>query len=279
MSITCICCKNKTSNDRCHSPIIRNGFCGKHVKVKHPRIWYYVNNLIPNIIKISKLWRGHCVRQRLHFAGYNSFLNLERFINDEDIITFEKISQLHPFERFIVVENFKCWCFNIKSILQILTTNLNPQNPYTRKEFSIETCRRLRKILTYRIRNNLQIVFTKPDPATKLFRRWLQVCQILSENDMFQIKPQLFLDMSNAQLFIFADNFLKNIKIWVARHNHTLLKSRRFKYLIWSTNMFNKFYTLHTGDEYSICVASTLLSILNDCVNSFEVCFIIVGCL
>jgi hypothetical protein len=269
MVAMCICCKNKSSNDRCPSHIIRNGFCGKHIKVKHPRIWYIVNNLTPYAIKISKLWRGFIVRNRLKLA-----MVMQQSVNDDDIITFEKISDIHPFDRFVVTENSKSWCFNIKSILQILTTNLNPQNPYTRKEFSIETSRRLRKILTYRIRNNLQIVFNKPDPATKLFRRWLQVCQILTENDMFQIKPQLFIDMTDIQLFIFADVFLKKMKLWIKNKN-----SRKFKYLFWCTNMVNKFYTLQDNNQYSICVASTLLSILNDCVKPFEVCFIIVSCL
>jgi hypothetical protein len=277
---SCASCKNKTSNDRCGNPALQGlSLCGKHARVKSPRLWNVVNHVDEKIVSISKFWRGYIVRKRLATAGPGVF---QRSLcnNQEELVSLEPISKVDVFNYFGFEEGGKIWGFDVRTILDSLQRNLVPTNPYTRQPLTLENRSRLRKIYSYRLRHKLENSYEHNKIQTAellLLNRWTQICQIVEENGFFQPNPNLFLNLNKTQLYIFLTMIHNDLKPWAAEHKPP--HSQRFRYVFWTNNVLKKHSSTQSLAEYSFFVSTILLSMLYNSVEPYAICFIIMSAL
>lgn len=275
---TCASCKNKQSTDKCNRPAL-NGllFCGVHSKSKHPRLWTTVHGVDSKIVQIQKLWRGYFIRRRLQLAGPGA---LKRSVcnNQDELITFESISTVSPFDYFGFEESGKVYGFDVRSIIDSL--HRTASNPFTRQPLTIDTRKRIREIYGYRLRKKLDNYYEHnilKTPEALLQNRWTQVCQIIEENGFFNINTNLFLGLNKTQLYIFLNMIHNDMTVWASEHDP--MSSKRFRYLVWVMNAIKKFNRANDLSYYSFNVASVLCVILYDCVDPYNLCFIIMSAL
>ena len=275
---TCASCKNKKSNDRCTNLSLQGMlFCGVHCRNKDPRIWSKVNNIDPKVTNIQKIWKGYFTRKRLELAG-PGVLKRSLCNNNDELITFEPIKSVDPFDYFGFKENDKIYGFDIRTIIDALHRTGN--NPFTRQPLSIECRKRIREIYGYRLRKKLENYYENnvlKTPDALLQNRWIQVCQIIEENGFFNINPNIFMGMSKSQLFTFLNMVSNDMYVWASDHKQG--KSKRFIYLVWVRNVLKKFNRVEDLNYYSFNVASILCIILYDCVDCYNLCFIIMSAL
>jgi hypothetical protein len=278
--VLCASCKNKTSLDRCASNALPGlSLCGRHAKMKTPRLWGVVNGLDKKAILISKIWKGYFIRKMLKLAG-PGVLNRTKCVNEEEILTFESIRSVDVFHYFGFEENGKIYGFDVETILNMFKRNLLPANPYTRQPISIDDRKRLREIYSYRIRNKIQKLHDingLTSMENHVESKWVHICQIAEENGFNGVSPNLFLDLNRAQLFVLLTMIYNDMKTWAAEHSS--IKSKRFLHVFWIQNILKKFSAVTGKLEYSFLVSSILLSILYDSIQPYNVCFIIMSAL
>lgn len=275
----CAACKNKQSNDRCSNTALQGIlFCGIHSRTKSPRLWSRVNGVDDKLIKVQKIWRGYFVRKRLRLAGPGV---LKRSVcnNEDELITFESIKTVDPFNYFGFEESGKIYGFDIRSIIDSL--HRTGTNPFTRQPLSMESRKRVREIYGYRLRHKLENYYEHnilKTPEALLQNRWTQVCQIIEENGFFNIHSNIFLGLNKSQLYIFLTMVCNDLEVWASEHKTGT--SKRFKYLVWVRNTLRKFYNrVEDVNYYSFNVASILCVLLYDCVDCYNLCFIIMSAL
>lgn len=280
MSAQCASCRNKTSKDRCRNNALPGlKFCGVHSKLKVHRLWIDVNDIERRVNCIAKIWRGYFVRKQLKLAG-PGVLSRAKCNNQEEILSFEPLTTVSPFNYFGFEENGKIYGFDIRTMIDVLNRNMNPINPYTRQPLQIEDRKRLRALYGYRFRNKLAVFYenNKPSEASAILSlRWLQISQILEENCFYNLNPNVFLGLNRTQLYIFLTIILNDMKTWAAEHKDK--NSKRFLYVFWIQNILNKFSSTQSTTQYSFYVSSILLRILHNTVEPYFVCFIIMSAL
>jgi hypothetical protein len=223
------------------------------------------------------LFRGVSVRNRLRFAG-PGVLNRSSCHNEEELFTFDDKHSVHPLRYFSFVEADKVWWFDIRTIWEQSLLNKNPTNPYTREPLSIETRKRLRRLVYLNIRQKVSMQhdterkFTQDEMAS---RNWLQVSQIIEENGFYEIDPLIFTSMNKPQLYIFLSIAFQDLKAWAGEHLNRY--SRRYKYLVWGKITLNQYLTTPETGYYSLLVSRYLLAILNDCLDHYPINFIIMS--
>lgn len=275
----CAACKNTKTDDRCSNNSLRGViFCGVHARMKNPRIWAKINGYDSKVTKIQKLWRGYLIRKRLELAG-PGVLKRSLCNNEDELITFESIRSVHPLDYFGFEENGKVYGFDIRSIVDSL--HRTATNPFTRQNLTIDCRIRIRQIYGYRLRHKLQNYYehnTLKSPTALVQNRWIQVCQIIEENGFFNVHPNIFLALNKSQLYIFLNMISNDLQVWAAEHKSSA--SRRYKYLTWIKSAILKFYgRVEAVPYYSFNVATTLSVLLYDCVDSYNICFIIMSAL
>lgn len=274
---TCMSCKSKISTERCTSKTLRGlEFCGKHVRVKNPRLWHDVNNIVPKITKITKIWRGYSIRKQLELAG-PGVLKRSLCHNDEELVSGDEKDKLHPLLYFAFEENNKVWWFDIRTLCQCLNQKLHPENPYTRQPLTIDVRKRLRSLYNLRQRSGLPIKYDTVKPPMEILcnERWMRISQIIEENGFYDINPQLFTTLNRTELYILLMLMIGDCVGWVAEHKGR--DSRRTKYLFCLQNLAKKRSAMTSQLEYSYCVSGMFLSILNDCVDPYTICFMIMS--
>ena len=278
----CQSCKNKTSVDRCPSPVLKGLlFCGRHVKVKQPRLWKDVNKIDEKVTLISKVWKGYHIRKLLKLAGPSTFKR-SLCVNQDELISLEPIQKIHPFDYFSFEENGKHYGFDIRTCIDTLNRNIRPVNPYTRQPFNIEDRKRLRELYLHRLRRSLPTTYennTLNTTQTILLNRWQQISQICEENGFTepQINPNYFLSKTKLELYVFLNLICNDMKIWA--NEHIQRRSKRFTYITWLQNVLNRYSTSQSVYEYSFYVSTILLAILYDSVEPYNPCFIIMSAL
>jgi len=253
--------------------------CGRHAKVRSPRLWHVVNNVDSKVTLISKIWKGYLIRKRLRIAG-TGVLRRSICHNSEELVSLEPISSVDSFNYFGFEENGKIYGFDIRTILDTLQRNLVPTNPYTRQPLTLETRKRLRELYSYRVRHKLETSYEHNALRTTdliLTNRWTQLCQIVEENGFFNTNPNLFLGLNKSQLYAFLAMIHNDLKTWAAEHKPP--HSKRFLYVFWTNNVLKKYSTAQSVAEYSFFVSSILLSILYDSVEPYPICFILMSAL
>jgi hypothetical protein len=272
----CIGCKNKDSYDRCPSTAITGlAFCGRHVKSKTVRVWHIVNRLDEKIIKISKVWRGYAIRRLLKLAGAG-VLNRSICHNDEELVSLEPKDRLYPLDYFSFEENGKVWWFDIRSIISCLNAALVPVNPYTRTPLTTDTRRRIREICRYRLQHRKPIYHNLPAKRSQqdlLDFHWLRICQILAENGFEDIHPNQFLSISRAQLYTLLVFVMRDMKALSFEHPNS---SKRHRYYAVLKREHEQFYNFQFP---MLHFASLFLMLLNDSVEPYNLCFILMSAL
>lgn len=278
--VLCGSCKNKTSNERCSNNALPGlSLCGKHARVKSPRLWTAINGIDSKVTTISKIWKGYFIRKQLQLAG-PGVLNRSVCNNSEELVSLEPITTIHIFDYFGFEENGKIYGFDIRTILDGLHRNLIPTNPYTRQPLSIPVRRRLREIYNYRRRNDIETTYKNniiKNIDDILLNRWTQICQVAEEHGFFNIHPNFFLSLNKTQLYVLLAMINNDLKTWAAEHEP--IHSKRFLYVFWTTTSLKKFSSQTSVTEYSFFVSSVLLSILYNSVEPYTICFIIMSAL
>ena len=276
----CTSCKNRTSLDRCTSfSLGGTNFCGKHVRVRNPRIWTEVNNVNPKVILIQKCWRGYSIRNRIKLAGDGS-MTRKQCHNETELITMDSPTSLSPLDYFGFIENDKLFWFDIRSIAEYSSNTLQPINPYTRTPLTIETRIRLRRVCNIRKKLRLPLVHDITKQLTseqRLDSNWMAISQIIEENGFFDMNPLFFIALNRSQLVIFLTLISVDMKAWASEH--TGKYSRRHKYIHWLKNSINMYQPSIDSKFYSYVVSRALLSILNDCLEPYPICFILMSSL
>lgn len=273
----CEACRRKGSKDRCpNKSLVGLRFCGKHVKSKKVSIWSEVNDLKTPAIKITKIWRGYSIRKRLDLAG-PGVLNRKICHNDEELVSMEEKTQLHPLEYFSFKENDKIWWFDIRSILSCFRTNLIPSNPYTRKPLDLETRHRLRELYKFRLRHKLPTYHEASQKKTVndlIEYQWMRVCQNLHENGFEgDITPRTICSLSKTQLFLAMTYFLRDATELIYERPKCLT---RRKYL---RRIERDYYFFFQAPSAHLLFSTLLLSIFNDTVEPYPYAFIFMSSL
>lgn len=128
-TMSCISCKNKSSTERCPSkPLLGSQFCGKHIRCKNPRVWTQVNNIDKHIVKIQSFWRGWWLRNQLKLAG-PGVLQRKVIHNEDELVTCDSVSSIHPLDYFAFEEGGKIYAFDIRSLITWFHKGTQPINP------------------------------------------------------------------------------------------------------------------------------------------------------
>lgn len=262
----CVSCRSLTSNEQCSNTALPSlQFCGKHVKCRYPRIWTEVNNVIPKVVEIQRIWRGYFLRKRLEYAGAG-VLKRSLCQNDDELISFDSKLSYDPLNYFSFEENGKIWWFSIPTIATIVFNTMNPMNPYTRQPISIETRRRLRILC----RMN-KISPLKNYLPTSI---WTQVCQVLEENGFQSINPVLFQYHTRTKFNVFM-NLLKND---VDALYTEYPKNLDYVRLSSQIRLFMKKQTPFIGTtDASVKVGVLLYLMLSKMKNPYPLCFAIMS--
>ena len=275
---SCYSFQKKLGSERCHlKPIYGSLYCKKHSSQINPRNWFYENNRIDKIIKIQKIWRGFFLRYWLKLAG-PGVLNRKICSNDEELTTLDDKNSVNPLWYFSFEENKNIWWFDIRSIWETTLTNNIPLNPYNRIPLSIETRIRLRKLAylhsrkLHSLHHDENIVFTNQQ---KSLRYWRQIIQILEENGFYELDPLLFNSMNSTQYFIFLSMLYDDMKVWYNEHGTN--ESRRNRYMLWNNVVSSQIYNNIDNSYVSLMVSKLLITILNDCLQNYPMCFMIMS--
>lgn len=261
----CSSCKNSSSTDQCPNPALPSlQFCGKHVKIKSPRIWAEVNNVVPKVIQIQKIWKGYFLRKQLQYAGVGV---LKRSVcqNDDELISLESKDHYNPLDYFSFEENGKIWWFSISTLARIVFETMKPVNPYTRQPISVETRRRLRDVCRMK---RIQI----HSSGTTVV--WTQVCQILEENGFESVNPILFQSLSRPHFMTFLILLRNDIEALQSESPKNLFYKRIleiFRHVL-------KKYTPFSGQTDASMKTSVLLyNCLRKIPNPYPLCFAIMS--
>ena len=273
----CSSCKNKNSDERCSSKPLRGLiFCGKHARVKSPRLWKDVNQLDSRIIPIQKLWRGYILRKWICLAGPGA-LNRNICHNDEELVTMDDKRSVSPLDYFAFTENDKVYWFDIRSIVEASIFSVTPTNPYTRQDLSIDTRQRMRRLCIIRQRRKMMNEHgeVKRNIGEVLKASWTYICQIIIENGFFDMSPLYFMSLNKTQLYIFI-TMIRNDMIALAAE-HTSPESRRNKYVYWLKRLQDQHDSNVSVLELSYFTSKILSTILNDLAEPYPMCFIIMS--
>lgn len=216
----CLSCVSETNTERCKNVAAKSCiFCSKHMKKKKIHHWIDKHPEIRrNVIKFQSIWRGFYIRYILKLAGKGV---LKRSIchNDEEFVTMESKTSIHPFDYFSFEQDGKVWCFDQKCMIEWSEKNVEVTNPFNRQKLSNDDVRRLRKLRLYRERKHLKVVHSEIDERTieeTRDLRWLRIVQIINECGMDDsAHPNHFIGMKLEENVGFVNNLVDQVREWV----------------------------------------------------------------
>ena len=265
---TCISCKNKTSDERCRSYAIKGlAFCGRHAKAKVKRIWHTVNNVDPKVVKIQSVWRGYNLRLRLNKLGVG-VLKRSLCHNEEELVTMDPISKIHPFVYFSFEEDGKVWAFEFNNICKIFMSSVLPLNPYTRTPLSYDTRRRLRWYARFMTRRKDELYSVRVSKADTTVYRLNQLCQILAENGFHDFRPEYL------EILTYEQASVMRSLIWSMLKNRPK-NSRWYRYVMLFNNR-NYMANYHPLTRLISMIMCVLTDIWNPS-DEYEFCYLIIA--
>lgn len=276
----CFSCKNRYSVERCTAMCMGPALvCGRHAKCKNIRFWHKENPTIERaIFKIQALWRGYAIRKILYLAG-PGVLKRSMCHNEEELTTCTEKDKQDPLDYFAIDENGTIWWFDQRTMFQWSHRQLEITNPYTRQPLSVADRRRLRELYVLRCRRG-KTAYYNPHAYTLTERRdlrWLRIVQILREYDFQDFHHENFLALNRGQLYAFTELFLEDMRWWTYQVPGRS-KSRQARYFEWIRNLHKTFFLRRPELTQMSCeLAGYLLSILNDCRLTYDICFYIVS--
>jgi len=271
----CTSCKNKTSMEQCTAKALKNlQFCGRHSKAKNPRLWHKIHATDKPAILIQKIWRGWMARYLLKLAG-PGVLKRSLCHNEEDLVTCEEKTKQCPYDYFGFLEGGKVYWFDVRTIFEWSLEQLKPSNPYTKQELDLETRKRLKECCYYREVRKMPLFHDTVIHAsyTKVFQtRWMLISQMLEEHLFLDFNPLYFVGLNRQQLWAFTHHLRDQLLVWAREHNG--LYSRRNVYYVWITACLRRqTFEINTQMDTAKYLGGTLLKILKDCKNPYDICF------
>ena len=216
----CASVQNKASTDQCASAAMTgHTLCGKHARMKTPRLWTEVVTKTP--IKIQAMYRGWCVRYRLALAG-PGVLQRKRCVNDEDLVTMEEKKRQHPFDYFGIEEAGKVWWFDVGTVWEWSIRTVAPTNPYTKVPFEHSDLTRLRKIHLYRRRHRIPVPSPSKDLRENIVRRWTVLAHIFRSYGFDDAHPEQFANITHTNLRKMFQLLIQDIQA-MKNPNHRVL--------------------------------------------------------
>lgn len=191
---TCASVRKKGSTDQCRCrALVGHTLCGVHARCKVVTLWATVNSAkVDAVIHLQSVVRGWLVRRRLALAG-PGVLRRATVANSEDLETCEVAD---PMSYFGFQENGKLWWFDFATIWKWAQTSVEPTNPYTRTPLDTETRKRLHRMWSIRRRRRETIPVDPPRFQDRLRVRWTVICQIIAEQNLQVLRPELFLELT-----------------------------------------------------------------------------------
>jgi hypothetical protein len=234
--------------------------------MKQKKLWCSVSPNGKHALLIQKVWKGYFCRKMIALAGEGALIR-SKCHNEEELVTLQSKSSLNPLEYFSITECEKLYWFSISSINQ--WTRANMTNPYTRQPLQIKDRIRLRELC----RINRKFNFTTlHQPDNTVDGKWVEICQIIEENGFFDMNPLFFQELNKVALFHFLSIILTDLIAYASGN------SRRQAYVELVRTRLHTFKRVkNVTTSFSERVANTLLFILYDCVNNYDICFIIVS--
>jgi hypothetical protein len=260
----CLSCKNNQSIERCLQDSATNFmFCKMHMRAKCLRHWITFNPIIyTQICIIQALFRGFSIRNRLQLAG-KGVLKRSLCHNDEEMVTMETKTEIHPFNYFSIEEDGNVWWFDQRSMIEWSQKALEIKNPFTRRTLKPEDATRLR--LLYIIRKKKGIPFLHNEqtelPGVVAVRdlRWIRIVQILHEFGFAgTVHPNHFCSLTYTRLHLFLGSLIEDTRWWMSKNQ------KRLKYHTWLKSIRNTMGTYNDLAHLSRDVAGILISIIND---------------
>jgi hypothetical protein len=230
----------------------------------------------PKAILIQKIWRGFFIRRLLKLAG-PGVLKREVCSNTEEVFSFDEKHEVHPFDYFAFEENGKVYWFDVRTMLQTMSTSTDLKNPYTREDLSSETRKRIHQLYIYRLRRKLPISHTEPPLRTIheiLTHRFIHVSHVLQANDLFDVNPNTFMALGPIGVRFYTMKLIELFKEW-SDEKPTPISNRK-KYVDYLQNIFARFQNIEYN-QYLYVLSSVLLFILYDSKDPFQPCFIIMS--
>ena len=268
----CISCKNNTSDDRCPVKAIKGlVFCGRHAKSNSRRIWHDVHQVDTKVVKIQSVWRGFHLRNKLNKLG-KGVLKRSLCHNEEELITMDPVSKIHPFSFFSFEEDGKVWAFEFNSLSKIFVSSPVPLNPYTRTPLTHETRRRLRWYCRYLTKNDKDMYDLKLTKYEIQPSRINQICQILDENGFDDFRPEYLEVLTNEDASIMRTLILY-MMIDESKQRPPTSRWHKYVSLFKSKNYMSGYRPLTR-------LSSLITTILADTYNTsdeYMLCFIIIA--
>ena len=151
-------------------------------------------------------------------------------------------------------------------------------NPFTRQPITIDVRKRIRSIYGYRLRNKLSIFYEQNLMQTKEFilrSRWMQIMQIMEENEFFQINPNICMALNKSQLYVIMTMIRNDVRNLANEHKSK--DSERYRFLRYLDTITTKYLIVETSEDYSFFVTNILLTILYYSPMPYNYCFIIMS--
>ena len=273
----CLSCKNKESIDRCDKEAVKNCIlCANHMRASRIRLWSEYNSLVKaRILRIQRVWRGYLVRRMLRLAG-PGVLKRSLCHNDEEMVTMESKTKLHPFDYFSVEQDGKVWWFDQRSMIEWSEKNVEITNPFNRQTLGPGDMRRLRRLRMIRLRKGMPVLHSDPaerDTEEARDIRWLRVVQIINECGMDDtVHPNDFIAMSFFEMVDFMNKMTEQAYEWMHVNcpNPTVIRSRRWKYHALLKSLRNVMHTYRDDAALGYDVSGLILGCLNDISDPTE---------
>jgi hypothetical protein len=264
----CESCRNKNSDKRCSRKALKNlRFCGIHSKTKHKRVWTEIHKIDIKIIKVQALFRAWILRDTLKLCGPGVLSNKYRH-NEEDLVTADKV---HPLDYFAIRESDKIFWFDVRTIYQWCSQNLEPTNPYTKVPLTIDDRKRLRRLCARREFFNKPVYhdplyFKNCDQVKFLL---YQIIQILNENLFAEITEPYFFELTEFQFLDFSREIKFLAEHWKNKKNALNIY---YKWLEYTNILLN-----HNFLAGFIPFLVTILGILKNHKIQYEFSFIVLS--
>lgn len=276
--MSCLACKNKSSLDRCERKALSNlAYCGTHMKCKKINQWALRHPaVLKGVIRIQSRIRGVIARTPIRLAG-KGVLKRSLCHNDEEIITMEEKTKVHPHDYFSIEEAGKVYWFDQRSMIQWSQKELEIRNPYTRTPLEKEDTRRLRHIWNFRQKNGMEMYHAGQRPAMtpseRRDNRWLRITQILREHGYEEIHHENFISMDIPSLAIFTNALTEDTR-WSYFESHD---PNLYRYHMWLKNIRNAVYTYGSTTQLSADIAGIILTIMYDIQDLEDFAFLVYG--
>jgi hypothetical protein len=196
--------------------------------------------------------------------------------NDDDLITCDGKSEVHPFDYFAITENDKVFWFDLRSIFQWSVQTLQPSNPYTKTPLDNETRQRLKESIYYREVSKAPLFHDQAvtQDLEKLFdMRWVLISQIMEENLFTEIDPMLILGINRIQFWE-----LTGIIRTLMTHWKDLPKfSKRYQYYQQINTCWRDQVAITNRAKVAYYIGGVILNILKDSKRPYDICFMILS--